>query len=418
MLGQAMQHSQSLAAGLSIPVAQQSAFAATLAVCRFFANKKTTLSVLAAPLQQFARQQLADEEYVLLVHDWSRLKYKNHTAKTDTREFTNKDDVGYDLLAQLAVNATNGSPIALLQAAMRTQKEFFSTLNRPLDIDTPHLEQVLPMMQATKKMKLGCKRISVIDREADAVLYLRQWDEAGELFLVRCDDDRNVQWNGQDVFIREITASAERESSFTFSREVAVKGNTAKQFVFETEMTLTRPAFKTRKGQKPVLVPGNPLTLRLVIAKVIEDKSGAVHYWYLLTNVSPDVSSERIALWYYYRWQIENYFKLLKSGGQELEHWQQESGLAILKRLLVVSMACSVVWSLQRNTSIEAEELKAALVKLSGKSQKRGRPPTAGTLLSGLFVLIRMFDFSEWMQNDTEKINNLRSILQKLIPKN
>ncbi|GHT16556.1 hypothetical protein FACS1894189_0530 [Planctomycetales bacterium] len=173
-----MQHSPSLASGLSIPVEQQSAFAATIAVSRFFANKKTTLHPLVAPRQQFSLQQLDGEEYVLLVHDWSRLKYKNHTAKTDTREFTNKDDVGDDLLVQLAVNATNGSPIALLQAAMRTQNEFFSTLNTasntPLDIDTPHLDQVLPMMQATKKMKLGCKRVSVIDREADAVLYLRQ----------------------------------------------------------------------------------------------------------------------------------------------------------------------------------------------------------------------------------------------------
>jgi hypothetical protein len=284
MLGQAMPHSPSLAAGLSIPVAQQSAFATTIAVSRFFANKKTTLSALAASLQQFSRQQLADEEYVLFVHDWSRLKYKNHTAKTDTREFTNKDDVSDDLLTQLAVNATSGSPIAPLQAAMRTQNEFFSTLNTalntPMDIDTPHLDQVLPMMQATKKMKLGCQRVSVIDREADAVLYLRQWDEAGELFLVRCDDDRRVSWNGHDVFIREITAFAEQGSSFTFSREVVVKGNTAKQFVFETEMTLTRPASKTRKGQKPMLVPGNQLTLRLVIAKVIEDKSGVVHYWH------------------------------------------------------------------------------------------------------------------------------------------
>ncbi|MDR3108080.1 MAG: hypothetical protein LBU65_00120 [Planctomycetaceae bacterium] len=42
--------------------------------------------------------------------------------------------------------------------------------------------------------------------------------------------------------------------------------------------------------------------------------------WYLLSNVF-DVSSATIALWYYYRWRIENYFKLFKSGGQEIEHW-------------------------------------------------------------------------------------------------
>jgi hypothetical protein len=37
------------------------------------------------------------------------------------------------------------------------------------------------------------------------------------------------------------------------------------------------------------------------------------------------------------------YFKLMKSGGQELKHWQQESASAILNRLLVASMAAAVV---------------------------------------------------------------------------
>ena len=51
----------------------------------------------------------------------------------------------------------------------------------------------------------------------------------------------------------------------------------------------------------------------------------------MLTNVPHYISAERIALWYYWCWQIESFFKLLKSGGQQLEHWQQESGEAILK---------------------------------------------------------------------------------------
>jgi hypothetical protein len=82
------------------------------------------------------------------------------------------------------------------------------------------------------------------------------------------------------------------------------------------------------------------------------------------------------------------YFKLMKSGGLELEHWQQESASAILKRLLVASMATAVVWRLQRNTSPEAEELKKVLTRLSGKSRKRNKPLTSGILLSGLFMLL------------------------------
>ncbi|GHT45717.1 hypothetical protein FACS189454_05660 [Planctomycetales bacterium] len=84
--------------------------------------------------------------------------------------------------------------------------------------------------------------------------------------------------------------------------------------------------------------PDQVLALRLVIAKVIDPvPQKELACWYLLSNVF-DVSSATPALWYYYHWRIESYFKLLKSGGQEIGHWQQESGLALLKRLLVASM--------------------------------------------------------------------------------
>ena len=113
-------------------------------------------------------------------------------------------------------------------------------------------------------------------------------------------------------------------------------------------------------------------------------------------------------LWYYWRWNIESYFKLMKSGGQELEHWQQESGSAILKRLLVASMACALVWCLQSNESEESVEFQQVLVRLSGKRLKRGHPPTPGILLSGLFVLLRIFDFLNHIHFDLSQITQLQ----------
>jgi hypothetical protein len=107
----------------------------------------------------------------------------------------------------------------------------------------------------------------------------------------------------------------------------------------------------------------------------------------------------------------------MKSGGQELEHWQQESAPAILKRLLVASMAAAMVWRLQRNTSPEAEELKKVLTKLSGKSRKRDKPPTAGILLSGLFVLLQILDYLDSMGgDDLKQIKKLRSLIKKCLP--
>jgi hypothetical protein len=76
-----------------------------------------------------------------------------------------------------------------------------------------------------------------------------------------------------------------------------------------------------------------------------------------------------------------------------------------------------VVWRLQRNTSPEAEELKKVLTKLSGKSRKRDKPPTAGILLSGLFVLLQILDYLDSMgRDDLKQITKLRSLLKKCLP--
>jgi hypothetical protein len=106
-------------------------------------------------------------------------------------------------------------------------------------------------------------------------------------------------------------------------------------------------------------------------------------------------STEQLARCYYWRWRIESFFKLLKSHGQQLEQWQQETGLAIGRRLLVAAMACVVIWQLQADASPEAVELKNVLVRLSGRQTKRHRPHTAPALLAGLWILLSMLALLE-----------------------
>ena len=80
-----------------------------------------------------------------------------------------------------------------------------------------------------------------------------------------------------------------------------------------------------RDKSKPTTVPGPPLPLRLVISEVRDQQGNLVAVWFLLTNVPDAVAAETMALWYYWRWRIERFFKLLKSAGQHLEQWQQDT---------------------------------------------------------------------------------------------
>ena len=69
--------------------------------------------------------------------------------------------------------------------------------------------------------------------------------------------------------------------------------------------------------------------------------------------------------------------------------------MAIARRLLLASMACTIVWRLQADTSQEATEIKDILIRLSGRQMKRDRPHTAPALLAGLGVLLAMLALLE-----------------------
>jgi hypothetical protein len=115
--------------------------------------------------------------------------------------------------------------------------------------------------------------------------------------------------------------------------------------------------------------------------------------WLLLTNLPGSVPAATVALWYYWRWGIEGYHKLLKGAGQQVEHWQQETAAALARRLAVAAMACVVVWRLARDDRPEAAELRQVLVRLSGRQVRRGKDApgyTEPALLAGLGVLVPM----------------------------
>lgn len=114
-----------------------------------------------------------------------------------------------------------------------------------------------------------------------------------------------------------------------------------------------------------------------------------------------------IALWYYWRWSIESYFKLLKSAGMQLESWQQTTGLAIARRLLVASMACVFVWRIAHAKGAEAGALRNLLVRLSGRQMKWKKEFTYTALCAGLWALLSIEEILE--HYDPDKIKSLVS---------
>lgn len=390
-----MRAAQDLASGIASLPSSQKAFAATQGAWRFLNNERIRLSALVAPLRAVGceRVQARSAPFALLVHDWSKLTYHHPARKRDLAQLTHAKDMGYELTTALLVAADDGSPLAPMEMHLRGLHGTVSTRD-PAPRTRNHLEQVLPTMNASAGWGVSKPLLHVIDREADSIDHYRRWDAAGHKFLIRADH-RRVRWEGRCRLLGQIACQLRRRQALAHVGATAYQGQSAQLWVAETQVELYRPAKKSRQGVK-FTRSGRVLTLRFVVVEVRNDQGQRLAEWFLLSNVSLAwAPTSLLAYCYYWRWRIESFFKLLKSHGLQWERWQQETSLAIARRLLVAAMTCVLVWQLQADPSPRAIDLKNVLVRLSGRQTKRKRPHTAPALLAGLWVLLSMLALLE-----------------------
>lgn len=408
-----MHASERLSAGLKALPDKISSFASTQAAWRFYRNDAVSLSALQAPLTAAAHAGISRHcsQYALCVHDWSRLSYK-HQNKTDTYAITHKTDIGYDLQTSLIVSDQAGQPLAPVAQRLVSSEGSFATYQdtNPQPEAKEHLDEVTACIKHLETQGFMKPLVHIIDREGDSALHIRAWDAAGCRWLVRAKDNPSVEYQGKAQACKAVAETL----TFTKTRPVTYHGKRYWQWVAEAEVTLSRPAKPSQKKSKKPMVPGRPVPARLVVSRVFSDDGKLLAQWLLLSNVQ-DAGAATIALWYYWRWRIESFFKLLKSAGLHLESWQQESALAIAKRLLVASMACVTVWEIAADNSPEAAELRALLVKLSGRQMQHNKEFTHPALLAGLWVFLSMLEMME--AYSPEELDRLKTTAQKFFGK-
>ena len=223
--------------GLSALPGSQDCFAATQAAWRFSANDRLGLPELAGPLIEQGRHAAAASpaEVVLLVHDWSTLAFGSHHSKADRLQLTHAKDVGYELATALLVDAATGGPMAL---TLRAADGLHSTRPEAAEPIAAHVDQVRPVMDASRGWELSQPVVHGIDREADSVGYYRLWAADGDRFVVRADAARSVRWEGRETSLPAVVAELTERGGFVDLDEVECRGTTTTQSVAETSVVL------------------------------------------------------------------------------------------------------------------------------------------------------------------------------------
>jgi len=403
MVQQHVRGAQALAAGIAALPDTRSSAAYTQAAWRFLNNPRATLPELARPLLSAAGSLLDEhcERYGLMMHDWSRVNFGGHTSKSDRRKMTHKTDVGYDLQSSVLVSDVSGKPLAPVVHNLMNDTQVYTTMHQRPRSCEKHLDELSARLGWIEAQGWHKPLIHIVDREADSVAHWRTWSAQGHLFLVRAKGNPAVCFEGHSVKPNDL---AER-LTYQSADDVLMDGRLAHQSIAQAHVLVTRKAKPAQAvdGKRVAPVAGIPLALRLVVSRIHDAQGKLLAQWLLLANVPDEVDAQTLARWYYYRWQIESMFKLLKGAGQQMEDWLQDDAQAIAKRLVVASCACVLVWQLAAATSPQALAIQGFLVRISGRQTKRTKPITAPALLNGLWLLLSTLTLLEHYDVDQLK---------------
>lgn len=411
-----MNHKQHSTNGLNL-LQKTEGFSQAQSAWRFYNNEHVDIESLNEPMLTRGIKTInkSSDEYILVAHDWSLINYKNHTAKTDCirkrrSNVNNASSRGYELQSSLAIESSSGKPILPLVQNLKTQDKVLSSYNPTMKSHLTHLGELTQRIAyINQSLNIQKKIVHVIDREADSAGFFRGLQKE-DLYIVRALDNVKVRYEDEDITQKELSKKMDKGK---YVKTIQYQNKKVKIYVNTVDILITRDSYqKTDTPQGKTIkqkVKGKPIKNRFIVQRLIDEKNNTVATWLLLSNLPKDVDITRIGLWYYYRWNIETYFKLLKSSGFNLEKWQQESAQAIFKRLFVASYACLLVWEIEHTNSKNMLAIRKFLVRLSGRLVARKKISTSPALLAGLWNFFSAMDMLELY--DIEELHSIKKEL-------
>lgn len=368
--------------GASIPK-QNKRWYDTKATYEFFKNEEVSLAALKKTMMHYGAKQLADELTVLIAHDISNISYNDLQAE-GLGYLDNKEGQGILCYSSIAAT-TEGLPLSLLYQhtwVRQMDKLGKSSQRRQISFEAKESYRWYDGMQEVNKL-LGqsIHKIHIADRAADIYeLFFHAYEPNTDL-LIRARHNRQLTdgsqlWN--TIAAQPVAAAVNLD----------IRDKTGKQKL--------KVEAEVRYHQIEILRPRNnknsyeSVTLTAIEIKEINsrDKSeqDCIH-WKLLTTL--EISSINDALrcvkWYTYRWLIERFHYVLKSG-TKVEHLQLKDVESLQKAITVYSMAAFRVMQLVYESryypemSCEAVLTKAQWITLhmliEGKNQIPKQPPS------------------------------------------
>jgi hypothetical protein len=379
-------------------------------------NPRVTEEHLIKALQDQC-QQNCDGLHVIGIQDTTEYNYSHHKSRLKEETLGvvgNNEDTGYFAHVMVAFDAVRCLPQGIsyckLWSRQPQRKSLKERRYKSVPIEDKESYRWLEAADQTKSLIKTARHFTFIsDRESDIYQLWDRLPDAKTDFIIRARGDRPVF--DEESTLYETLNQSPVEGTYTIElkedKRAKRKKRTALIQVKYAEIAIKKPGKTAIKH-----VIEDHVVLRVVEAKEAPGNSNVnetpVHWILLTTHAVNNLDLAcRIIDWYSFRWQVEQFFRLTKSKGIDLESSQLETGEGLKKiglmgfasalKILQMSLTRDGVVNDRVEKYFNPQEVKVLHVlnkELKGTTRKQQNPHRKDTLSWAAWIIARLGGYS------------------------
>lgn len=328
--------------GSSIPK-QNKRWYDTKATYEFFKNEDVSVEALQKTMMMYGANHVSDKKELLILHDISNISYNDLQAE-GLGYLDNKEGRGILCYSSIAAT-TEGLPLSLL---------YQHTWVRPLDElgksskrkqinfeDKESYRWYEGMQEVNKLLGQQIHKIHIADREADIYELFFHASESNTDLLIRARHNRHLS-NGSHLWDNIAMQPVSAKVDLNIPDKTGKKKIKVEAAVRYHQVEILRPSNNKHSFESVTLTA-------LEIKEINSGKKNEedIIHWKLLTtlDVADITGALQCVKWYTYRWLIERFHYVLKSG-TKIEELQLKDAISLQKAIAVYSMAAFRVMQL------------------------------------------------------------------------
>jgi hypothetical protein len=303
----------------SIPVALDN-WSEICAAYRFFSNEKVTQEKVFSSHRESALKRIKAEKVILLLQDTSEINYSSKTDIVGLGPLNTETHRGLLLHPVLAITPERLCLGALSNHMWVREGIGNKGLNRDRKIEDKESIRWLKGFEVAEEVAKEASNtlvVSITDREGDIYEFFQMTEGvregSGAHWLIRSAQNRRASKKDHGANARLWDVTRQQKAVATIEFELPKRGDTPSRKVRqEIRFARVRLGGCRRKGKGLT-----PLAVTAILATEVHAPKGVKPVeWLLLSSLPVSDAQGAITLidWYLCRWEIELFFKILKSG--------------------------------------------------------------------------------------------------------